>query len=122
MNDAPDAYAAVVDLIALVTDAKASGKRLSELQALEERIAKTQAKLDADRAEHDRVVTTSRAELDERDAKLRKREVDVMIRDNALREAQRILDASKPPRFHDDANLGPGGRSYSGLTREPEYG
>jgi hypothetical protein len=116
----PEAFAAVAGLVALITDAKACGKRLDELKKLGDEVAKSQAKLDTDRAEHERASTTRTREFDEREAKLRDREVKVIIAERNLLERQQEIAAARPPRFSDDPNMGPGGKSWSGLTRE-EY-
>ena len=108
-----DAFAAVTGLIALVTDAKACAKRLDELQRQIEAAAKAQAKLEADREQHERSVAAAKAALDAREAALRKREVEAMIRSNALDDRAARLEADgKPWRPERVETLG------NGLTRE----
>jgi hypothetical protein len=109
-----DAFAAVTGLIALITDAKACGKRLDELRRLSAETAEAQAKLDADRAAHEQKIAADRAELAAREAKV----ADRLVR--AMR-----LEANPPseqPEYFDpvpfDPNLLPGTRGPSGLARD----
>jgi hypothetical protein len=121
MSDAPtpEAFAAVADLIRLIADPDGCAKRMTELRKLGEQVAKSQAKLETERAAHDRKAGADAAELAEREQKLRARAVDLMVRENAMAETARVRGLSDD-RFHLDPNLGPGGRSYSGLTRAHE--
>jgi hypothetical protein len=119
-DPSPEAFAAVTGLIALITEAKACGKRLADLQAQMGAVTASQAKLDAARAEHDRKVAADTAELAEREAELRQREVAAMIKENELAERDRRYAAELPPRYPFDPNLGPGSQSWSGLSREAE--
>jgi hypothetical protein len=64
MSECAPEFAATTALIALVIDAKACAKRLDELQRQIEAAAKAQAKLDADREQHEREVTAAKAALD----------------------------------------------------------
>jgi hypothetical protein len=120
MTDAsPDTFAAVTTLIKLVVDAKACAKRLDDLQRLADQVAKAQATLDADRGTHHRELATAEAVTNAREAKLRDREVKVAIAERDLAAREKVIADARPPRFYDDPNLGPGGRSPSGLTRNP---
>jgi hypothetical protein len=114
MND--EAFSAVTSLIALVTDAKACGKRLDELRKAIEQADAAQADLKAARDEFGRHAAAETAAADAREAKLRAREVAVAIAERDLvRREQAIADA-KPPRYPHDPNL------FGTLTREPAHG
>jgi septal ring factor EnvC (AmiA/AmiB activator) len=114
-----DVFADAFALLAAAADVPGCKARLAELAKQIAAAEKALRKLDADTAEHERKVAADTAELAEREAALRKRQVDVMIRENAMAETAKIRGLSDD-RFHLDPNLGPGGRSYSGLTRAHE--
>jgi hypothetical protein len=117
MTDAsPEAFAAVADLIAIVADPKACAKRLADLRAQIDAATAAQAKLDADRLEHDRKVAADTAALAKREAALRMHQAELMGREAAMAETARIRGL--PESFPLDPNLGPGTRSHSGLVRE----
>ncbi len=97
----------------MLADSKATLKRIDQLQKLETEIAKAQAKLDADRAMHDRAVTTATREIDEREAKLRKREVDVAIHERDLAAREKVIADARPPRYPSDPNL------FGSIVQEP---
>jgi IS5 family transposase len=117
----PEAFAAVANLIAVIADPKGCAKRLAELQARMGAVTAAQTKLDADA----RTVAADRAAADEHAKAVREREVKAalaerdLIADREALVAERRALAAERPRFSADPNLGPGGRSYSGLTREP---
>jgi hypothetical protein len=119
-DPSPDAFAAVADLIRLIADPDGCAKRIRELQKLGDQLAKAQAKLETERAEHGRKVAADTAELAEREAVVRKREVAVVFAERDVNERAQRFAAELPPRYPHDPNLGPGTRSYSGLTREAE--
>jgi hypothetical protein len=109
MSDAqhPDAFAAVTNLIALVSDPKACARRLDELQKLEGQIAGAQAQLAADREQHDRRA----AELDTREASL-------LTREEACAAAEaEYFSKQEPEKYPLGANGERGTRSHSGLVR-----
>jgi hypothetical protein len=115
VNDAfDDAFA----FLAAAADVKGCEARITRLKNLSEQVAAEQAKLDLDRAEHTRITGAERAAADERERKLRDREVAVAIAERGLIAREKAIADVRPPRFFDDPNLEPGGRSYSGLTRE----
>jgi hypothetical protein len=64
----PDAFTAVTNLIALIADPKAAGKRLSDLQQQIERAESATAKLEAARQAHDTKIAADRAALEARTA------------------------------------------------------
>jgi hypothetical protein len=111
----PEAFDALANLIALVTDAKACAKRLSELRAQIELATGAQVKLDADRLEHAQKVAADTAELAGREAVLRKRHVAVSIREREAGEREQRFADALPPRYPHDPNL------FGTLTREPEH-
>jgi hypothetical protein len=114
----PEAFAAVADLIRLIADPDGCAKRIRELQKHGDQLAKAQAKLETERAEHDREVAAETAGLAEREAALRMHQAELMGREAAMAETARIRGL--PESFPLDPNLGPGSRSHSGLAREAE--
>jgi hypothetical protein len=116
-DPSPETFAAVADLIRLIADPDGCAKRVRELQKLGEQVAKAQAKLETERAAHDQTVTADTAAALARETKLRDREVAVAMAQRDVAARERALADARPPRFSDDPNLGPGGRSHSGLTR-----
>jgi septal ring factor EnvC (AmiA/AmiB activator) len=106
-------------LLAIAADPKGTKARLEQIATASAELARAQAKLETERAEHARKVAADTAAMDEREQKLRARAVDLMVRENAMAETAKIRGLSDD-RFHLDPNLGPGGRSYSGLTRAHE--
>jgi hypothetical protein len=107
MTDAPE-FAAVAGLIALVTDAKACAKRFDELRSLSDQIAKSQAKLDSARAEHDRAAAAAQADILAREQKLRQREQELLGRESMLRHSQAIIDRWKAEHDFADSDIQPG--------------
>jgi hypothetical protein len=104
-------------LLAAAVDPKATKARLDNLLLQIDAVVKAQAKLDADRAEHDRAVAFEKASADEHEKRNRAREVSVAIAERNLAEREQALIAklneSRPPRYPYDPNI-------SGtLTREP---
>jgi hypothetical protein len=112
----PETFAAVADLIRLIADPDGCAKRMTEFRKLGDQIAKSQAKLETERAEHDRKVAAETAELARREAALRMHQAELMGREAAMAETARIRGL--PESFPLDPNLGPGTRSHSGLVRE----
>jgi peptidoglycan hydrolase CwlO-like protein len=107
-DTSPETFAAVADLIKLVVDAKACAKRVDELQKLVATAAAAEARLAADTATH----AATKAALEAREAAVTERERVVAADEAALREQR------EPEKYPLSANLEPGGRSHSGLTRE----
>jgi chromosome segregation ATPase len=105
----PDAFERAFTLLAVVADARGCKARLGRLKKLEERTAAAQAKLDADSASFEAI----KAELEAREAAVKDREERVDAAEMAL------LKAQPAERFPLSANLEPGGRSYSGMSRAP---
>ncbi len=97
-----DGYATLRELVALLADSKATLKRIDQLQKFESEIAKEQAKLDADRATHDRAVAAAEAEMIAREAALRKREVEVSIHERDLAAREKVIADARPPRYPSD--------------------
>jgi septal ring factor EnvC (AmiA/AmiB activator) len=118
-DTSPETFAAALALLAAAADVPGTKARLAELQKKITAAETALTKLAAEIAEHERKVAADTAELAEREQKLRTRAVDLMVRENALAETAKIRGLSDD-RFHLDPNLGPGGRSYSGLTRAHE--
>jgi hypothetical protein len=118
----PDAFKVVTDLIALAGNPAAASKRLGELQAQIDKAEAATAKLAADREQHATAVAAARAELEARGAAVLRRETAVGITERDLVRREQALKAAMPPRFTDDPNLNPGGRTYSGLSREAAHG
>jgi uncharacterized protein YfcZ (UPF0381/DUF406 family) len=113
-----DTLTSVASLIALITDAKACAKRLTELQAKLDAAEEAQAKLDAEA----RSLAADKAAVDEQIKAVREREVAVAIAERALHAGQQALAADRramAPTLGFDPNLNPGSQSWSGLTREP---
>ena len=108
MSDA-DAFDRVFALLAVAGDVRGCKARLARLKKLEERSAAAQAKLDADSASFE----ATKAELEAREAAVKDREERVDAAEMALIKEQ------PADRYPLSANLEPGGRSYSGLSREP---
>jgi hypothetical protein len=122
MNPSPDAMAALADLLVLMTKPAAFKAKLSELRRTIERAETATAKLEAASRAHDQKIAADRAEMATREQRVRDREVAVAIAERNLGEREKIIADAKPQRYRDDPNLGPGGRSHSGLTREPHHG
>jgi hypothetical protein len=118
MAEDRDTFAAAITLIGMAVDPKATSARLAELSTALEKATAAQSKLDNDRAEHATAVAAAKASADERAKALRDREVAVSIAERNLARRQKAIRDAMPPRFADDPNLGPGGPSHSGLTRE----
>jgi hypothetical protein len=114
VSESPDTFAAVTALIALVVDVKACAKRLEELRLAVEAAEKERAQLAADWASHQRTTSDARAELEDKAASLRKREVAVAIKERDLVERERVIAASKPDRYPPDPN-------FHGTIRQEPY-
>jgi hypothetical protein len=78
MSDAAS-FAAVAQLIALITDVKACAKRLDELRATIDAAEKAQAHLAADRDAHARDVAAATTASAAREKSLTQREIDLAI-------------------------------------------
>jgi hypothetical protein len=111
-----EAFTAVSSLIALVTDAKACGKRLDELRKTIEQAEAAQAKLTADREEFSQRAAAKTAAADEREKRIRAREVAVGIAERDILAREKALADAKPPRYPHDPNI------FGTLVREPSYG
>jgi hypothetical protein len=117
MSEAPE-FQAVANLLALLTDAKATAKKFDELRQTIEKAEGATAKLAVDREQHAAAVTAARAELDARGAALLKREGAAGIKERELVEREKAVKAAMPPRFSSDPTGAPGSISHSGLARE----
>jgi uncharacterized protein (DUF3084 family) len=119
MTDAsPDTFAAALALLAAAADVPGTKARLAELAKQIAAAEKAHAALTADRETHHRELAAAQAATNAREAKLRDREVKVGIAERDIAAREKVIADARPPRFSYDPNLGPGGRSYSGLTRE----
>jgi chromosome segregation ATPase len=118
MNDTPDAFAMLRDLIALATDPAACRTRLAKLAKLLEQTAAAEQRLTERSARHDEKVATEQAALEERKAKLTKIAVDLHSREAKLAADQEILDRVKADlrSRHHDPNL------FGTLTRDAHFG
>jgi hypothetical protein len=114
MTDAsPEAFAAVADLIRLIADPDGCAKRMTELRKLGDQIAKAQSKLETDRAEHNKKVAADAAELAEREAALRKREVAVAFAERDVNERAQRFAADQPERYPPNPNF------FGSIRQEP---
>jgi hypothetical protein len=113
-----DAFADAFALLAAAADVKGCEARITRFKKLSEQVATEQAQLAVDRAAYERAMADATAASDERERKLRDREVAVAIAERDLAAREKVIADARPPRFSDDPNLEPGGRSHSGLTRE----
>jgi hypothetical protein len=105
MNDAfDDAFA----LLAAAADVPGTKARLTELRQQITAAAKAKMRFEADSA----AIAAAQAALDEREARVTERERVVLAWE--LEAAER----GEREKFPFSANLEPGGRSHSGLTRE----
>ena len=123
-------------MVALLADPKATAKRLDELRLLIEQSKKARAKLEADRAVHDRSVAAAEAEMIAKEQALRRREVDLAGREGVLRVVPSVGSAGSLSRaIHSlppfgaalpDAGIGAlpivGERSYSRSAITPARG
>jgi hypothetical protein len=112
-DPSPEAFAAVTGLIALITDAKACGKRLADLQAQMGTVTVSQAKLETERAEHDKKVAAETAEFAEREAAVRKREVAVAFAERDVNERAQRFAAEQPDRYPPSPNF------FGSIRQEP---
>jgi hypothetical protein len=103
-----DSYAALRELVALLADGKATVKRIDQLQKLESEIAKAQAKLDGDRAAHDRATAAAEAGMIAKEQELRRREVDLAGREGMLAVQLQFIDRWKAEHNFADADIQPG--------------
>jgi hypothetical protein len=110
----PDAFAAVADLIGLISDPKACAKRMAELQVTIAAADRAQAQLEAARIANERAFAVSTADLDRRRAKIIADEVELRLRRDAFDQRE----ASSAERFPHDPNFAPGTISHSGLARD----
>jgi hypothetical protein len=114
----PDAaFAIAFNLIALAADPRAFKKKLQGLHRALTAVDEGMARLAADRAAHDALVTKTTAELAEREKKLRAREVEHFAERGRFEETRKILRERPPVREHhpdDDGWTAPAG---SGMSR-----
>jgi hypothetical protein len=95
MNDTPDAFAVLRDLIALATDPAACRTRLAKLQKLLEQTAAAEQRLAERSVAFDQKVATEKAALDERKAKLNARALELTRRESF---ADQIIQQEKSER------------------------
>jgi hypothetical protein len=112
-SKATDTFAAVADLIRLIADPDGCAKRMTELRKLGEQVAKSQAKLETERAAHDRKAAADTAELAEREVVLRKRQVAVSIAEREVNERAQRYAAEQPERYPPDPNF------FGSIRQEP---
>jgi hypothetical protein len=117
MSETPDTFAAALALLAAAADVPGAKARLADLAKQIAAAEKAQAKLDADREAHARIVAADKAASDERLTKLHDREVKVGIAERDLIAREERVRAARPPRFDHDANLG--GSLTQGQGRYP---
>jgi hypothetical protein len=96
MNDTPDAFAMLRDLIALAVDPSATRTRLAKLQKLLEQTAAAEQRLTERTARHEEKVARDRAELDERKARLDARALQLSHREAA---AEQIIQRARSDRL-----------------------
>jgi hypothetical protein len=101
MNDTPDAFAMLRDLIALAVDPSATRTRLAKLQKLLEQTAAAEQRLAERSAAFDQKVATEKAALDERNAALNAKALELMGREalaerTLARERADRLDRARP--------------------------
>jgi hypothetical protein len=93
----PDAaFAIAFNLIALAADPRAFKKKLQGLHRALTAVDEGMARLAADRAAHDALVTKTTAELAEREKKLRAREVEHFAERGRFEETRKILRERHP--------------------------
>jgi hypothetical protein len=80
----PDAYAVLVDLLALVADAKAAKRRLRELRQAEAALVAARGELDDAQLEHEVKWAKDRAELEAERAAVQKRALAVAAREASV--------------------------------------
>jgi Skp family chaperone for outer membrane proteins len=112
-----DVFTAVTNLIALIADPKAAGKRMSELQQQVERAEAAAAKLETTRQAHDQKVAADRAALEARTAVLVKREADLAGREGRMEHYDKVIARWKKEHDFVDGDIQPG----STLRREPHH-
>jgi hypothetical protein len=112
----PDAFATLNALIKLAADPAAHKARVDQLKRAIDKAAAAESKLAARSAAHDQKVAKDHAELEERERKVRKREVDLHAREARLAADQQLIEKAKADlrSKHHDPNL------FGGLTREPD--
>jgi hypothetical protein len=88
---APDAFAALFNLLALIADQRAFKTRLSGLSRALEAVTSGEKKLAAARAAFDAHEASARAELGKREQAVRAREVAASVAEETLREHQADL-------------------------------
>ena len=100
----------VRDLLALLADPKAAVKRLADIEAAATKLARAQAKLEADQAAHDTKVAAERAELED-------------LRRDALRQRAKLADElDEIQRFKQDVSWKVSGRTWPGCApRAPTW-
>jgi hypothetical protein len=109
----PEAFAVVGDLIRLIADPDAHAKRMTDLRKLGDQVAKGQARLETERAEHDKKVAADTAGLAEREAAVRKREVAVAFAEREVNERAQRFAAEQPDRYPPSPNF------FGSIRQEP---
>jgi hypothetical protein len=112
MNDTPDAFAMLRDLIALAVDPAACRTRLAKLQKLLEQTAAAEQRLAERSAAFDQKVATEKAALDERKARLDAR-AHALVGREAI--ADKILERDRSDRLGRSRPLANG----MTITQEP---
>jgi hypothetical protein len=108
-------FAAVLGLVSIVTDGPTCKARILDLQRQADQARDLQGKLASERTAFNQKVTAERAELDRREAALRKHEIAVSVRERELASAKATL-----PKHHDRRT--DGFIAGSGLSRELDDG
>jgi hypothetical protein len=94
---AADAFAELMNLLAIVADARACGSRLRQLQAQTAAARSAEASLAPAKTTHDAYIAKTRTELDKRKTKLDEREVEIHNKSLLLDERERQFGE----RFHE---------------------
>jgi hypothetical protein len=106
MSDAsPETFADAFALLAAAADVKGCEARITKLKKLSEQVAAAQAKLETERATHDRKVVADTAAMDERELKLRDREIKARLQESNLKEREQRLAAEQPERYPPNPNF-----------------
>jgi uncharacterized membrane protein YccC len=122
MNDdantfTPDAFAALLALLLLMSEPKRSAELLDRLERQLDAAAKAQAHLATQRERFDKKIAAERAELDQAKAAVRAREVAVTARESLVEQGEQTLKRNAPGPRHDAGMI-----QGSGLVREFVHG
>ncbi len=109
-----EAAADVNVLLTVLADPKATKARLESLQKATQEVAAGQAQLEAARIANERAFAETRADLDQRTAKLSEREIAARLQDANLREREAVIRASKPDPYPPNSN-------FFGTIRQEPY-